>query len=256
VSAVSDFKDNTQAVAPYFSYDHAMGEGEQQAFWHIRREDTGRASMPGTEVHLAFTDLDFLPALPPHQTVYAHAWCTNRDLPEQLQAGAGLQIEAAVPVLRSETRPGILLLTKPTRQRAPPLEGAGYWRLISHLSMNYLSIAEGDTALRALRELLRLYTFDGEIGLEHAAQGIRAIESKRVVRRVGQDAWRGQRRGTEITLTLDERRFTGTSAYLFSAVLSRYFALQAPVNSFVSLVIKRTDRDEPWYRWPPSFLEQ
>ena len=144
VSAVSDASSDTQLIAPFFCYNHELAERGQNAFWHARRQATGRVDLPGTEMIISFLDLDFNPALPPHQTVYAHTLCSNRDLAAQLPAGAVLQAEAAAPVVT------IFALTKPTEPLDPPLHGQALWRLISHLSLNYLSLSEGKDSLEAL----------------------------------------------------------------------------------------------------------
>ena len=96
---------------------------------------------------LSFLDLDFHPADPPGQTVYAETLCTNRGLAEQLSAGAQLQIEEVAPLER------ITCLMKPVAQLPPPLRGATAWRLVSQLSLNHLSLSEGKESLQALREI-------------------------------------------------------------------------------------------------------
>jgi type VI protein secretion system component VasA len=92
--------------------------------------------LPGTELSLAFVDLDFNPSLPDAQTIYAETLCTNRQLAEQLPPGARLQVEFPVPAY------GVTCLSKPTPQIAPPLHGATLWRLVSQLSLNHLSLDE------------------------------------------------------------------------------------------------------------------
>ena len=251
VSAVSDYATETKTVAPFFSYDHAMTESGQRAFWHARREETGRADLPGTDMYISFLDLDFNPALPPHDTVYAHLLCTNRDLARQLPEGAGFDVEEAVPVLRDESRPGIYALTKPTFQLSPPLDGPTYWRLTSHLALNYISLTEGEESLKALREFIKLYSYIDLRSVEQAAHGIRDMSARQVVRRIGDEAWRGFCRGVEVTLTFDESLYAGSSAYLLASVLNHFLALHAPVNGFTELVIKSTNRKGIWTRWPP-----
>jgi type VI secretion system lysozyme-like protein len=70
--------------------------------------------------------------------------------------------------------------------------------------------------------------------------------------RLAGDAWRGFCRGTEVTLTLDEELFVGSSPLLFASVLSRFLSLYAHLNTFTELVLKSTASDEVWTRWPPT----
>jgi type VI secretion system protein ImpG len=134
VSASSTTADATKAIEPFFSFNHHLAARDHKAFWHARRVPSSRPDLPGTDLLLSFVDLDFTPAQPATQTVYVHTLCTNRDLAEHLPAGAILQVEEAAPLAR------ISCLSKPTLQLAPTLEGGTLWRLISHLSLNHLSL--------------------------------------------------------------------------------------------------------------------
>jgi type VI secretion system protein ImpG len=161
-----------------------------------------------------------------------------------------LQIEEAAPLAR------ISCLTKPTPQLDPPLHGAAQWRLISHLSLNYLSLAAGREGLQALQEMLRLYNFADLPSIHQQIHGIRALSSRQVVRRIGSEAWRGFCRGVEVTLVFDESAYVGSSAFVFATVLRHFFALYTAVNSFAQLVIKSHQREGVWKQWPPVAGEQ
>ena len=244
VSASSNADDDTQTVEPFYAFNHSMAGRDHKAFWHARRGSTGRLDLPGTEMVLSFVDLDFTPSMPPNQTVYAHTLCTNRDLAEQVPAGALLQIEVAAPLAQ------VSCLGKPTPQFEPPLEGATLWRLISHLSLNYLSLSEGKESLPALREILKLHSVADHPSIQQQIMGIRDMACRQVMRRVGTEAWRGFCRGIEVTLTFDEDLYVGSSAFVFAAVLNHFFALYTSVNSFTQLVIKSQEREGIWTQWP------
>jgi type VI secretion system protein ImpG len=246
VSASSSPMDEKARLDPFFSFQH-RGDGRQQkAFWYARRTETGREDLPGTEMYLSFLDLDFDPSLPPMQTIYAHTLSTNRDLATQLPAGALLQIENVAPLY------GISCLEKPTNPAYPPLEGASLWALISNLSLNYLSLSGGEESLKALREILRLYSFSDTPSTHKQVQGIREMSCRRVVRRVGHTDWRGFCQGAEITLEFDEDLYAGRGAFLLGAVLQQFFALYASINSFTQLVTTRHSQPGvEWKRWPP-----
>ncbi|HVG08940.1 MAG TPA: type VI secretion system baseplate subunit TssF [Thermoanaerobaculia bacterium] len=245
VSGSSDTSDPTRQYAPYYSFTHAMERQGQKAFWHSRRVPA-QGGKTGTEILLSFCDLDFKPALPPEETVFARVLCTNRGMAAELPADETLlQTDEALPVRR------IVCVRKPTRPLMPPLAGQALWRLVSHLSLNYLSLEGGEAGLRALREILGLYCFSDAPSLQSQIQGIRAITPRKVVRRMGDEAWKGFCRGTEITLTFDEAQYVGSSAFLLASVLNRFFALYASTNSFTQLVIQRTGREGEWKRWLP-----
>ncbi|HSS76417.1 MAG TPA: type VI secretion system baseplate subunit TssF, partial [Thermoanaerobaculia bacterium] len=191
-------------------------------------------------------------------TIYAQTLCTNRRLAERLWAGYPLHCDRAVPAR-------IVCLGKPTPQLSPPTDGATLWRLISHLSVNYLSFDAGESrpgepespSLLALREMLRLYAFSDRPTIERQIDGIVGMSTRKVVRRMGENPWRGFCRGTEVTLVLDENAFVGASATLFATVLHRFFALYVSLNSFTELVVRRSRQpDQEWQRWPPIAGEQ
>jgi type VI secretion system protein ImpG len=56
-------------------------------------------------------------------------------------------------------------------------------------------------------------------------------------------------RGTEVTVTLDDKAFEGSGVFLLGAVLDRFFAEYAAMNHFTQTVIRTPDRGEIM-RWP------
>jgi len=250
VSAASNADERARRFEPFYSFNHAMDGAGHKAFWHSRREHSLNRDIPGTEVFLSFLDLDFRPTSPPAEVVYAHTLCTNRELATQLPAGAALQIEEQAPLL------GISCLAKPTRPTQPPLQGAALWRLVSHLSLNHLSLSEGSDSLAALREILKLYSSSDRPSTQQQIAGVVGLECRKVVRRVGRDAWRGFCRGTEVTVEFDEELYVGSGAFLLAAVLDKFFALYASINSFTQLRAVSRQREGVWKEWPPSAGEK
>ena len=251
VSGSSDVANRTRDYAPFYSYTHRMGERRQRAFWHARRRPAANPELAGTEIDLAFYDLDWHPTQPPDEVIFAHTLCTNRGLAEQLAAGDPLFCDEAIPHQR------ITCLTKPTRQISPPRPGATLWRLVSHLSVNYLSLVEGPWSLKALREILHLYSLPEIPSIEQQIHGLVGLEARKVVARKGAEAWRGFCRGDELTLTFEESLYVGSSAYLFAAVLRHFLALYTSTNSFTQLVIKKSHLPmQEWKRWPPMVGEK
>ena len=227
-----------------------MEQEGHQNFWLGRRRLTGRKDLPGTEMFLSFLNFNFSPSQPASEIVYAHTLCTNRDLALQVPDHAILQIEEAAPLSR------ITCLKKPTPQLTPELGGNTLWKLISHLSLNHLSLSEGSESLNALREILKLYNLSSRSSTDQQLAGIREMSCRKTVQRIGQEAWRGFCHGTEITLVFDEKMYVGNSAFLLASVLNRFFPLYASINSFTKLVIKSLQRDGVWKQWPPMVGEK
>ncbi|MBN9524320.1 type VI secretion system baseplate subunit TssF, partial [bacterium] len=132
------------------------------------------------------------------------------------------------------------------------------WRLLSHLSLNHLSLADGAEGLHALREILRLYDFsDPESGQQLAEvnrliiEGVVGLSSRRAVGRLDGGAASGFCNGVEVTVELDEEKFVGTGAFLFAGVLERFLGGYASLNSFTQLVARSRQGEGVMKRWPP-----
>lgn len=238
-------------VQPFYSFKHASAEERQQVFWCATRRASPRKGDAGTEVYLSLVDPNFRPTSPPLETLTIRVACTNRDLPGKLPFGgdrADFELDEAAPLSR------IRCLTKPTETLRPPLRSAAQWRLISHLTLNYLSVCEGGR--EALQEILKLYDFSESTVIRQQIAGITDVTSRRVVRRPPSMPWNGFCRGIEVTVEFDEEKYVGSGVFLFASVLERFLGLYASLNSFTQLVATTRQREEPLKRWPPRAGEQ
>lgn len=230
---------------PFYSLRHHLDEEDGQglrAYWHIQRRPSGKKGDEGTEVFLSFADLNFNMVDPEAEILTIHTTCTNRDLPSRLPFGdpeGDFSMEIAAPVKY------INCIIKPSMVRRPTLGGALQWRLISHLSLNYLSLLEG--AGDALKEILKLYDFDNSPSTRQQINGIVSLHSQHVTRRIGQSFCRGVR----VTIEFDEGKFVGSGYYLFAGILERFLGQYVSVNSFSQLVAKTIQKKEVLKEWAP-----
>jgi type VI secretion system protein ImpG len=251
VRCTAPYLDEPLDFQPFYALRHAAAHAQQQAFWYATRRPSQRQGDAGTEVYLSLVNLDFQPTLPAADTLTLHVTCTNRDLPGKLPFGGEqgyFELEGAAPLSR------IRCLTKPTDTLRPPLRRGAQWRLISHLSLNYLSICEGGT--EALQELLKLYDFANSAVVRQQIAGLVAVRSRQVIARPASMPWNGFCRGLEVTVVFDEEKYVGSSAFLFASVLERFLGLYASLNAFVQLIAITQQREEPLKRWPPRAGEQ
>jgi type VI secretion system protein ImpG len=252
-SVLSSSPTNSETVEfqPFYSFKHAIDRDRHRAFWYGARRPSPRKGDTGTEVHLSLVDLNFQPTVPAVETLLINATCTNRDLPGKLPFGGDrgdFELEGAAPLAR------IRCLTKPTATMRPPLRRGAQWRLISHLSLNYLSIAEGGR--EALREILALYDVSDSAVVRQQIAGITDVKSRRVVARPASMPWNGFCRGVEVTITFDEDKYVGSGVFLFASVLETFLGLYVSLNSFTQLIARSEQRREPLKRWPPRAGEQ
>jgi type VI secretion system protein ImpG len=136
-------------------------------------------------------------------------------------------------------------LIKPTPSRRPFMDGTLQWRLISHLSLNYISLVQGGED--ALKEILKLYDFENSPATRQQINGIVSIQSQPVTKRIGQSFCHG----VQVTITFDEDKFVGTGLYLFASVLERFLGQYVSINSFSQLVARTIQRKEVLKKWPP-----
>ncbi|MGI4837125.1 MAG: type VI secretion system baseplate subunit TssF [Janthinobacterium lividum] len=240
-----------QPFLPFYAVRDASRYGRDQAYYIVRREprvlsSTQRRSGPrsnyvGSETFISLVD--------PAQAPYRHelrqlgvgALCTNRDLPLFMNIGDGstdFTLSDSAPVV------SIRCLAGPSRPRASHAHDGKAWRLISQLSLNYLSLSEQGQGAAALRELLRLYGDDKDSALQLQIEGLRDVSAKACTRRLPMPGPIVFGRGLEITLTFDETAFRGTGVFLLGAVFQRFLARYVSINSFTETVIKTTERGE------------
>jgi type VI secretion system protein ImpG len=118
--------------------------------------------------------------------------------------------------------------------------------LISHLSLNYLSLkdAENDEGANALREMLRLYIDASDRPAQKLVEGVISTTVQPIIRRLEIPGPITFVRGMEITAELDELSFEGVGVFIFGAVLAEFFRRYVSINSFTETVIKTRQRKE------------
>jgi type VI secretion system protein ImpG len=208
-----------------------------------------KSSYSGTELFLSLVDANSAPYNAKLRELGIKALCTNRHLPIQMAVGVGrtdfsMGLSAPVTAIRCVTGP---TLPKPSHT-----EGRFFWRLISHLSLNYLSLvdsANGDAGAAGLRDLLKLYIEEKDHLGARQIEGVLSVHSKPIVRRVAAPGPISFARGLEITVTLDETAFEGVGAFILGAVLEQFFAKYVSLNSFTETVVRTKQRGEI-VRWP------
>jgi type VI secretion system protein ImpG len=231
---------------PFYGFQHSAQKNQPQALWIANRRLSNRVNDDGTEIDLSLVDLSFRPVRPDVDTLTVRTTCTNRDLSSRLPFGneAGdFELESGAPIKR------IVALQKPTIPIRPPLGKAMQWRLISHLSLNYLSLVEdGKTALQ---EILRLYNFTDSPASSRTILGITDVRSSPHFARVVSENGISFARGTRVELALDEDQFVGGGTYLFASIIEQFLSMYTTLNSFSQLVATTRQRKEPLRQWPP-----
>ncbi|WP_027722040.1 type VI secretion system baseplate subunit TssF [Maridesulfovibrio zosterae] len=176
------------------------------------------------------------------ETLSMSLTCTNGNLPEKLRYG-----DISKP---TETSPELATfenIRQPTSPVQPPLGQNLLWRLLSHLYINYLSVAD----VNSLRAMVKLYVFT-----DTRDRASVVANTKRVEAIMGMEVSEGDRlvrglvmRGREIKMSLTGEGFANSGdMYLFSSVMNRFFAGYSSVNCFTRLTVEDTLNKE-MYQW-------
>jgi type VI secretion system protein ImpG len=216
----------------------------------IYRQYKRRPPNAGTDIYISIVDASGTTVRPGVRQLGARALCTNRNLPMSMAVGAAhtdFTLDENLPI-RS-----VRCLVRPTDPIPSPAEGRFTWKLISHLSLNYLSLldAPSSDAAAAFRELLKLYCGEGDRQevARRQVEGLRDLKNKPVMRRINIAGPVTFARGLEMNLCFDETFFDGASTFLMGAVLEEFLARYVSLNSFTETVISTQQRGEIM-RWP------
>ena len=140
----------------------------------------------------------------------------------------------------------IRCLGAPTLPKSSHTEGKIAWRIINHLSLNYLSLTDTNDreGASALRDLLRLYCDSGDLQTQKQIEGLKSVNCKPITRRITTSGSIAFVRGLEVTVTIEEASFEGLGVFLIGAVLEQFFAKYVSINSFTETVVKTLERGE------------
>ncbi len=177
------------------------------------------------------------------ETLSISLTCTNGQLPEKLQFGD----------ISVETSDSPALLTfqnviPPTFYTEPPQGRNVLWKFLSHLSINFLSVATTDN----LRELLMLYTLEEgrdrtrTSASQREIQGIKDVSVSPVRRLVRGNMLQGQR----IELKVNREYFASMgNLLLFCTILDHFFGAYSAMHTFTQTEVRETITGEV-LTWP------
>ena len=208
-----------------------------------------RSGYIGTETFLSLVDSREVPHRGALRQLAVQVRCTNRDLPLFMPTG---QAQGELTVTSSAPIEAIHITAGPSRPQSAMREGGIAWRLLSLLSLNYLSLLESapDSGAVTLREILTVFASSADVGLKRQIEGIRSVAVKPIVRRHPVAGPIAFSRGLEIRLTVDDMSFEGGSAVLLGSVLHQYFSRHVSMNSFVQTVLTSLTRGDVM-TWTP-----
>lgn len=258
---VIGFGNDTQSeeeFRPFYSnYHEHQFSSSTFAYYTLRRQPTLfpvntnstflKTEYTGSEMYLSLVDSGQMPFKSEMKQLGIRALCTNRDLPKLLLLEGNksdFSWEISAPI------ESITCLVGPTDPKPSATESSYAWRLINHLSLNYLSLVDNDhqQGAKVLRDMLALYANYAKHAIAKQIEGLQSIRCRPVTCRIPLKGPITFGRGLEITVTFDESAFAGGSSFLMGAVLDR-FCKYASINSFTQVKITTKERGEIM-QWP------
>ena len=198
----------------------------------------------GLDSYLSFVNQYEHSVFPETETISIELVCTNRHLPTLLGVG-----DICVETGTSPEYATFANITHVTPSFAPPLDKSFHWRLISNMSLNYLSL----TNPKSLKAILSTYDYKSyydrqqALASQHrldAFDGIQGGYEERIHNGLPV-------RGRKTVLRLKESHFaTEGDMFLFASVLNELFALNCTMNSFHHLFVQGVENGEV-YEWKP-----
>lgn len=231
---------------PFYSLRHGESIGNAGHYWVARRDELMAVKSPGYETEITIVDTDFDPAKVETQTLSIQLSCSNRHLPATLSYGSpegDLFLEGGSVVKT------VHFLRKPSASYRISRSGGMHWKLISHLSMNHLSLSDG--GVDAFKEILSLYDLPRSVISQHQINGVKQIASKASQTWLKGNPFSCLVRGTEVRITIDEESFVGSGIHVFANVIDRFLSLYTNANSFTQLVMLSEKTGEELLRCLP-----
>jgi type VI secretion system protein ImpG len=245
VTVVAGARAEALRFEPLYSYRHGSGQEGPRYFWHAARRARGWRIEEGSDMYLSFVDTDANVVHPEADSATARLLCYNADLPARLQIGdpAGdFEMPGGGPVRR------ITALVNPTPLVPAPSSSTLLWRLVSLLSLNFVSLVEGGPP--ALQEVLRLHNLRDSPSADRQIAAITRLTASSTHARIVGEHGLTFARGQRIDVEFDEEQFAGGGVYLFASVLERFFGLYTSLNSFSVLSARTRHRKEILREWP------
>ncbi|CAN7218449.1 MULTISPECIES: type VI secretion system baseplate subunit TssF [unclassified Variovorax] len=246
-----------QPFLPFYAAFHGARHSHPAYFTTTReprmlsvkqRTEGHRSSHIGSELYMQIVDPQQAPYSGALRQLAVTALVTNRDLPLLMPLGRECDFDCidSSPVQR------VRMVRGPSRPVSPVVgQGLG-WRVVDHLALNYLSLADSsrEEGAAALREMLMLYATHADEVRQSQVRGLLSVRARPVARRLPLAGPIAFGRGLEVTLEVDRNAFHGHSAFLFGAVMARYLARHVEVNHFVETVLTASGKGEIM-RWRP-----
>jgi type VI secretion system protein ImpG len=245
VTSVTGFAQGSVRQKKYVPFEMFRAATAEEASYTITRRQSPLSETIEQSLEVAYPEgAELVP-----ETLSVELLCTNARLPESLQLG-----DIREPTENSPELCQFSNISRPTATVQPPFGANIMWRLLSHVSLNYMSLANADN----LKALLRLYIFPDSrdqasiVANNKRVDGILEFTTREAIRLSAGSVIRGH----ELELTINSQNFASIGdMYLFSSILDFFLASYAGINCYSHCRVKDYNTGEK-YTWPTRLGER
>lgn len=226
-------------ILPFFAMSHYHQHNEQY-FYSLNHTQLHNN---GVETHYSIVSKHLSPQSTKSDFISTQLLCCNRDLPHE----AFSQANNVLNLNESHLARRAMMLKRPSKPYYFEQNKNEQWRVISHLSLNSLSLMKGD-AVSHIKELLVLYNLPKLKENQLVIDAIKKIDFSLTQKLVEAQPFPLFVRGIKVSLAIDSQIFKGHSLYIFSQLLSHIFNLKVQMNSYVDLVVSDSNTQQELYQ--------
>jgi len=241
VDRVVGYKQGGVAQREYVPLERFHNEGNSSPVYQVIYSRSPITNAPEVSLSFAYPSST---GEPERETISVTMTCTNGELPERLKLGDICRQTSDSPELL--TFRNVMPLTSPIDS---PIGENASWRFLSHLSLNFLSLADSDS----IKELLRLYAFPEGKDRATVAANLKRIDSILDFKTTATNRLlRGMMvRGQHLDTVSRQDYFAGLGdLYLFGAVMDAFLGVYSSINTFTRFQLKDSLSGET-FLWPP-----
>jgi len=231
VDKVIGFSQGSVKPVEYFPMDFFSSGSEDKSFFRTIRSISPITNSYEVYLFLAYsnkrTGYD-------RETLSIEITCTNGAEPEYLMPGDICEHTSNSPEVLD-----FVNITPPTSYVEPPLEGDTLWRMLSHISLNLLSLTDADN----FKKILQVYIFpDSRDKVKVAAnlkriQGISDLKIEHEDRLIKGMVVRGQK----ITMSVNSDNFASMGdVVVFGSIMDEFFSRYSTINTYTRFGIVET----------------
>lgn len=215
---------NKKYIAPLYGMNHYDENIDNQIFWVANKDNH--------EMYISMVDLNHNKCNQKFDFIYADLYCSNGEWATKLEITNELELSL---LNCSAPLQSIVFLLYPSKPIDIADNKTNGWRLLSHLSANYLNFNDANLTKKLLCEMLELYNFDQRSYNKVLINSIIKLEFKKVLIKSPSKLLLHYCKGVEVVIYVSMQRLPKGYFELFLQILTNFFVCNIPMNSAIQI---------------------